>query len=85
VLKVLQDLGVVTPGAAPPRVAGISSGAITAGVVCSGLTEQRFHATVRLRFFIGEGTACCCCCCCWWHQGLACLLLVGRLQGEEQC
>lgn len=82
-LKVLQDLGVVTPGAAPPRVAGISSGAITAGVVCSGLTEQRFHATVRLRFFIGGGTACCCLL--LLLPSVACLMLMGRLQGEEQC
>ena len=45
VLKVLQQLGIYVPGKAPP-VAGISSGALTAGAICSGIPEDRFYRTV---------------------------------------
>jgi predicted acylesterase/phospholipase RssA len=44
VLKVLQQLGVVDENT---RVAGISSGAITAGAMCSGMDEAFLHKTVR--------------------------------------
>jgi hypothetical protein len=44
VLKVLRQLGIVTERT---RVAGISSGALTAGAVCAGLDDEQFHKTVR--------------------------------------
>jgi len=46
VLKVLQQLGIVQPGKPAPLVAGISSGAITAGAICSGVPEERLYETV---------------------------------------
>ena len=46
VVQVLQQLGIFEPGKVPPPVAGISSGALTAGVICSGVSAERFHDTV---------------------------------------
>lgn len=46
VMTVLQQLGIVRPDQAPPRVAGISSGALTAGAICSGMTAEQFQSTV---------------------------------------
>ena len=47
VVQVLQQLGIVTPGQPSPPVAGISSGALTAGVICSGISAETFHDTAR--------------------------------------
>lgn len=44
-LKVLQQLGVVET-ASPPRVAGISAGAIAASAICSGVPAESLHHTV---------------------------------------
>jgi predicted acylesterase/phospholipase RssA len=46
VLKVFQQLGIYKP-LNPPRVAGISSGALTSAAICSGTTAEQFHHTVR--------------------------------------
>ncbi|GBF87628.1 hypothetical protein Rsub_00339 [Raphidocelis subcapitata] len=45
VLKVFQQLGIYKP-LNPPRVAGISSGALTSAAICSGTTAEQFHHTV---------------------------------------
>lgn len=44
VLKVLMQLGVVNKNT---KLAGISSGALTAGAVCSGMSEHMLLKTVR--------------------------------------
>jgi hypothetical protein len=43
IVKVLSQLGVLDERT---RLAGISSGALTAGAVCSGLDEDKFHRLV---------------------------------------
>jgi predicted acylesterase/phospholipase RssA len=52
---VLQQLGIVVPGKQAPPVAGISSGALTAGVICSGMSADRFGDTVRPLAWGGRG------------------------------
>jgi hypothetical protein len=47
VVQVLQQLGITAPGQPSPPVAGISSGALTAGVICSGISADTFQETVR--------------------------------------
>jgi len=44
-MKILRQLGIIHENT---KVAGISSGALTAGAICSGLSEDRFHKTVRV-------------------------------------
>lgn len=45
VLKVLQQLGIVQPSS-PPRVAGVSAGAIAASAICSGVQAEQLHGIV---------------------------------------